>query len=128
MSIKLQTIGIIAKDMSRTLHFYRTLGLPIPEGQDDETNLDYEASNGISLGFLSEAMASQADPQYKTPVGQSMNLQFLADSPAEVDAIYAKLLAAGYSGYAAPWDAFWGQRFARVSDPDGRVVNIYAHL
>ncbi len=129
MSITLQTIGIIAADMGKTLHFYRTLGLPIPEGLDAEFNVDYETPSGIVLGFLAEAAAKQADPNFKTPIiGQSMNLQFLVDTPAEVDTIYKRLLDAGYKSYAEPWDAFWGQRFGRVIDPDGRVVNIYAHL
>ena len=57
-----------------------------------------------------------------------MNLQFEVTKPEEVDHIYQNLLDAGYQSYAAPWDAFWGQRFARVQDPDGRIVNIYANL
>ncbi len=73
-------------------------------------------------------MAKQADPGFVTPVGQSMNLQFECDSPADVDRRCEALLAAGYRGYAAPWDAFWGQRFARVIDLDARIVNIYAPL
>lgn len=128
MAIQLQTIGIVAKDMKATLDFYRILGLPIPESVEDEPNVDYQAPNGITLGFLSEDVAKAADPNYKDPSGQTMNLQFLVDSPAEVDVVYQRLTEAGYASYAQPWDAFWGQRFARVADPDGRVVNIYAYL
>jgi len=25
----------------------------------------------------------------------------------------------GYRGHKAPWDAFWGQRYAIIDDPDG---------
>lgn len=128
MSIKLQTIGVIAGNMSKTLAFYRTLGLDIPEGLDEESNYEFETPSGIVLGFLAESTARQADPKFVTPVGQSMNLQFQADSPAAVDQVYKKLTDAGYKSYAEPWDAFWGQRFARVTDPDGRVVNIHADL
>jgi catechol 2,3-dioxygenase-like lactoylglutathione lyase family enzyme len=128
MDIKLQTIGIIAKDMAKTMSFYRTLGLPIPEQADGEFNYDFTTQNGLILGFLAEAAAKQADPNFKTPVGQSINLQFMVNSPDKVDEIHASLIKAGYTSYAEPWDAFWGQRFARVTDPDGRVVNIYAHL
>ena len=127
MAIRLQTIGIIVSDMAKTLSFYRTLGLPIPEGLNEEDNVDFEAPNGITFGFLTEAAAKQADPNFKTPTGQSMNLQFMVDNPAEVDEVYNKLITAGYASYAKPWDAFWGQRFGRVTDPDGRVVNIYAN-
>jgi len=128
MSIKLQTIGIVVADMGKALNFYRTLGLPIPECLDEESNVDYEAPNGMILGFLTEEAAKQADPNFKTPNGQSMNLQFMVDSAQEVDTVYNRLVSAGYEGYAEPWDAFWGQRFGRVKDPDGRVVNIYAHI
>ena len=38
------------------------------------------------------------------------------------------LLAAGGRGHLAPWDAFWGQRYAVVLDPDGNVVNLFAPL
>jgi uncharacterized glyoxalase superfamily protein PhnB len=128
MAIHLKTVGIIANDMSQTLEFYRTLGLAIPPGSEQESNVNVEMPNGIVLGFLTAAAAKEADPNFQPPVGQTINLQFLADSPADVDAVYHRLLAASYASYTAPWDAFWGQRFARVADPDGRIVNIYAHL
>ncbi len=128
MTINLKTVGIVVTDMSKTLSFYRTLGLPIPDGLDKESNVDFEAPNGIILGFLSEDVAKHADPNYQRPVGQNLNLQFMVDTAGEVDTIYSRLVNAGYEGYAEPWDAFWGQRFGRVKDPDGRIVNIYAHL
>lgn len=52
----------------------------------------------------------------------------MVDSVAEVDVVFNRLMDAGYESYAEPWDAFQGQRFGRVKDPDGRIVNIYAHL
>ena len=54
--------------------------------------------------------------------------KFEYDSPDEVDAIYAKLIRLGYASYREQWDAFWGQRFARVKDPDYGIVNLYAQL
>ena len=128
MGIRLQTIGVIVGDMKRSLDFYRVLGLPIAPDAHDETNLDVELPNGVTLGFLLESVARQADPSFKTPVGAALNLQFQVDAPAEVDATHTRLTAAGYPSHAAPWDAPWGQRFARVADPDGRIVNVYAHL
>jgi catechol 2,3-dioxygenase-like lactoylglutathione lyase family enzyme len=126
MTITLGTVGVIVKDMQATLAFYRLLGLAIPAVPDDEPNADIELPGGLTLGFLTEAMAKRADPTYVPAVGAPLNLQFLCSSPAEVDAIFAKLVAAGNRPHAAPWDAPWGQRFARVLDPDGRIVNFYA--
>ena len=50
------------------------------------------------------------------------------DSPADVDAVYAELIASGVGGHKEPWDAFWGARFAQVRDPDGNVVAHFAPL
>ncbi|WP_223848764.1 VOC family protein [Microbacterium hominis] len=52
----------------------------------------------------------------------------MQDSPAEVDAVYAALVAAGHDGHVAPFDAFWGQRYATVLDPDGNAVDLFAPL
>ena len=41
-----------------------------------------------------------------------------------VDEVYADLTAAGYVGLQAPYDAFWGARFAVVEDPDGIAVGL----
>ena len=39
-----------------------------------------------------------------------------------------RLTAAGYTTRRAPWDAFWGQRYAVVVDPDGNGVDVFAGL
>ena len=126
MTISLGTVGVIVKDMQTTLSFYRLLGLEIGPVEDGEPNADVELPGGLTLGFLTESMARQADPTYLSPIGAALNLQFLCSSPAEVDDTYTKLVGAGHKSHAQPWDAPWGQRFARVVDPDGRIVNLYA--
>jgi uncharacterized glyoxalase superfamily protein PhnB len=50
------------------------------------------------------------------------------ESPAEVDNKYAEMTGAGYTGHKEPWDAFWGQRYATLKDPDGIPVDLYAPL
>ena len=34
----------------------------------------------------------------------------------------------GYRSHKAPWDAFWGQRYAVVVDPDGNHVDLFSPL
>lgn len=41
---------------------------------------------------------------------------------------YRELAEAGSGGYKEPWDAFWGQRYAQVTDPDGNVIDLFAPL
>jgi uncharacterized glyoxalase superfamily protein PhnB len=52
----------------------------------------------------------------------------LAFDFTEVDSLYAELTGAGYAGHLEPWDAFWGQRYAVVKDPDGNDVALFARL
>jgi uncharacterized glyoxalase superfamily protein PhnB len=68
------------------------------------------------------------EPDWQPPVGQGIALAFGCDTAAEVDATYQRLVDAGFTGAKEPWDAFWGQRYARVSDPDGSKVDLFAPL
>jgi catechol 2,3-dioxygenase-like lactoylglutathione lyase family enzyme len=126
---KLHTVGIVVKDMPRSIAFYRSLGLPIPAGEEHAPHVEFENAQGYSIGFDTEAAVKERDDQWRDPSGSArVNLQFELDTPQQVDETYARVIAAGAGMYAAPWDAFWGQRFARVTDPDGNVVSLFAEL
>jgi catechol 2,3-dioxygenase-like lactoylglutathione lyase family enzyme len=125
----LHTIGITVKDLGKSLSFYRTLGLAIPEGQDNEHHVEFTSENGYSIGFIPETTMLHSDPTWVAPTGNNrISLQFACGSPAEVDETYNKLIAAGHKSFKEPWDAFWGQRFAQVLDPDGNNVGFFAEL
>ena len=69
------------------------------------------------------------DPGWTPPAGgHRIGLAFACTDPAEVDATYQELVTAGYGGHLEPWDAFWGQRYATVLDPDGNSVDLFAPL
>ncbi len=42
----------------------------------------------------------------------------------DVDAIYARLLQAGYQPEMPPSDASWGERYFHILDPDGHEVSV----
>ena len=46
----------------------------------------------------------------------------------ELNKLYAALTADGYESHKAPWDAFWGQRYAIILDPDGNAIDLFAAL
>jgi uncharacterized glyoxalase superfamily protein PhnB len=41
--------------------------------------------------------------------------------------VYREVVDSGFESEREPWDAFWGQRFAIVKDPDGNVVSFYCN-
>lgn len=129
MAISLHTVGITVRDLGKSLSFYRTLGLPIPEGQDNEHHVEFTSEDGYSIGFIPESTMLHTNPNWQAPTGDNrISLQFACASPAEVDDTYNRLISAGYQSFKEPWDAFWGQRFAQVIDPDGNNVAFFAHL
>ena len=128
MAIQPDMIGIVARDMGAALRFYRTLGLDIPAGQDGEPYVQVITPNGYRISWNALEMVRQIDPGWVEPVGHRMELAFKCDSPAEVDEVHRKLVVAGHHSHKEPWDAFWGQRYAIVDDPDGNHVSLFAQL
>jgi uncharacterized glyoxalase superfamily protein PhnB len=126
---KLRTVGIVVKDMPRSIGFYRLLGLDIPEGEEQAPHVEYESSDGYSIGFDTEAAVMETDEHWRHPSGSArVNLQFQLETPHQVDEAFARVIDACASVRPAPRDAFWGQRFARVTDSDGNVVSLFADL
>ncbi|MBK9031081.1 MAG: VOC family protein [Myxococcales bacterium] len=75
-----------------------------------------------------EALVRGFSDDWVEPRGQRVGLALRCATPAEVDATFAAVVAAGFTGAKAPWDAFWGQRYAQVADPDGTKVDLFAPL
>ena len=42
---------------------------------------------------------------------------------SDVDALYARVLAAGYRPDTPPRDAEWGERYFHITDPDGHELS-----
>jgi catechol 2,3-dioxygenase-like lactoylglutathione lyase family enzyme len=128
MTPRLDLVGIVVADMKRSLDFYRRLGLEFPEGSDDEGHVE-TVVGGVRFAWDTVEVMQSFDPDWTPPTGGSrFGFAFLVDSPAEVDTVYGQLVGAGYDGHLEPWDAFWGQRYAVLRDPDGNDVSLFAPL
>jgi catechol 2,3-dioxygenase-like lactoylglutathione lyase family enzyme len=129
MSPRFEAIGMVAADMARSLAFYRALGLSIPDDADGQPHVEAELPGGVRLMWDTVETIRSFDPEWTPPIGDSaIGLAFACDTPAEVDAVYAELVGAGYEGHREPWDAPWGQRYASMHDPDGNGVDLFAPL
>jgi catechol 2,3-dioxygenase-like lactoylglutathione lyase family enzyme len=125
MTPRLDAIGIAVRDLAASREFYRRVGLEIPEG-DDHVEV---AVGGLRVMFDTEEVVRSFDPDWQPPDrGHRVSLAFACDSPGAVDTAYRELVDAGYRGTKEPWDAFWGQRYAEVLDPDGNPVHLFAAL
>ena len=68
-------------------------------------------------------------PGWTPPSGPGrVAIAFGLASPADVDAVFERLVSAGHPESLAPFDAPWGQRYATVEDPDGTSVDLFAPL
>ena len=121
----LDAIGIVSSDLERTRAFYRVLGVEFGEGGD---HVEATMPNGLRLMVDTEEVIRSFRPDWSRESGNQLALAFECGSPAEVDEIYARVVDAGFAGEKEPWDAFWGHRYAQLSDPDGVGVDLFAAL
>jgi len=129
MTPRFEALGIVVSDMPRALAFYGKLGLEFPEGSESEDHVEAQLPGGFRYMLDTESVIKMFDPEWQRPTGgNAMGGAFKCDSPEEVDRTYAELLAAGGSPHKEPWDAFWGQRYAQLEDPDGTVIDLFAAL
>ena len=125
---ELAAIGITTRDIPESCRFYRALGVDVDDPAPDADHHDAALPNGVRLMWDTEEMMQQLDPDWARPVGQRMTLAFECGDPAEVDATHTRVAEAGFRSAKEPWDAFWGQRYATVVDPDGNRVDLFAPL
>lgn len=123
----LDAFGLVVEDMAASMDFYRRLGCAVPDGVESESHVDIPLDGGVRLMLDSAELIRSMSPEWSPPTGgHRIGLAFRCDDPADVDARYRRLVAAGAAPIAEPFDAFWGQRYATVGDPDGNPVDLYA--
>ena len=113
--------------MARSIRFYRLLGIDVPD-TPDEGHVDTFLPNGVRFMLDTEEVVRSFRPDWSPERGNQLAIAFECDSAAEVDENYRRVVDAGFHGEKEPWDAFWGQRYAQLADPDGTPVDLYAAL
>jgi catechol 2,3-dioxygenase-like lactoylglutathione lyase family enzyme len=128
---RFDVVGVIVSDLETAIAFYARLGLEFPDDPDQMGHGHVEAPlpGGLRFTLDTEASIKSFDPNWSPPAGgHRMAVAFRCESPGDVDRVYRELTDAGAPGHKEPWDAFWGQRYAQVKDPDGNVVDLFAPL
>jgi len=126
MGLTFDYLGIVAESIPESVRFYSELGVVVELPEPCEDHVETVLPNGMRLAWDSLELIKQIDPSWEAPKGQRIGIGFLCDTPDEVDSAYQRVVAAGFKGKMEPWDAFWGQRYATVLDPDGNEVSLFA--
>ena len=129
MTVALDAIGIIVTDMGDSIAFYELLGMEFPEGSAEAPHAEAVLASGMRLMLDTEDVVSGFDASFTPPTGRGrIGLALRCATPGAVDETFGAIVAAGHRAHLQPFDAFWGQRYAGVLDPDGNVIDLYAAL
>ena len=127
--MNLDAIGMVVEDVDRARAFYARLGLDIPPDEQGFGHVEVTLAGGLRLMFDTHETMKSFDSSWSWKIGSTnASLAFSFATPDEVDAKHDELVAAGATSHLAPWDAFWGMRYAVLHDPDGNELSLYARL
>jgi catechol 2,3-dioxygenase-like lactoylglutathione lyase family enzyme len=107
----LSAVTLVTRDMARAVRFYRALGFTIRSGGERASFTSLHAGSGY-LNLI----ARSAD----RPRSWWGRVIFHV---SDVDAFYARAVAAGLEPDTAAADAPWGERFFHLTDPDGHELS-----
>ncbi|MHB8415609.1 MAG: VOC family protein [Acidiferrobacteraceae bacterium] len=131
-TLRLNQVNLVCHDVDASLAFYRALGIEIveaPHGSDGIRHARARFPDGFLLEFDNELLARVYNAAWRHDKGSRQDCSRIVigitlPTREAVDQCYAALTAAGYAGRQCPFDAFWGQRYAVVADPDGHDVGL----
>lgn len=107
----ISAVTLATHDMQRAVRFYQALGFEMLYGGEQASFTSFRAGPG----FLN-LIAQPAERRWSW-----WGRLIFYDS--DVDALHARLAAAGYPPDAEPRDAAWGERFFHITDPDGHELS-----
>jgi uncharacterized glyoxalase superfamily protein PhnB len=126
----LHMLNVVVRDMAASVEFYRRLGIAVPDDLDgtvDHAQLRMPSGFSLELDTAESARIWHAGWR-ADPGSVRIVIGFALPTREAVDERYGELTAAGYAGRQPPFDAFWGARYAIVTDPDGNDVGLMSPI
>ena len=125
--IRLDQVNLVVCDVEASRAFYARLGLDFGDERDPvwaphHVSAPHGDATPVDVDLDSTTFATKWNEGW--PGGPGAVLGFKVDTRGEVDDLVAALAAEGVPVQQQPYDAFWGARYAVVSDPDGNGVGI----
>jgi PhnB protein len=123
------TPHIVVNDGAKAIEFYKNafgaeeiFRMPTPDGSKIAHG---ELKIGDSIFFLSDEFPEMGA---KSPLSLGGTHGGLGLYVEDTDAVYEKAIAAGATSVMPPSDAFWGDRYGKVTDPFGHSWAIMTHI
>jgi predicted lactoylglutathione lyase len=120
--VTLVTLGV--NDLAHSTAFYESLGFH-RKAKNAEGVAFFEAGGVILSLWSPEEIAKDAGIAPAKPSGfRGMSLAWNVASPAEVDAVMSRAIAAGAKTLRAAETVFWGGYTGVFADPDGHLWEV----
>lgn len=124
--MKLDGFGIMVDDMAAMVRFYRdVLGFEITE-DEDTTNVFLQKDGTLFLLYRKTDFEKMTGRKfsYCSGVNGHYEIALSVENYAEVDAAFARVVAAGAEPVMEPTTEPWGQRTCYIADPEGNLIEI----
>jgi len=108
----ISAVTLVTVDMVAAVRFYGALGFHLLYGGEDGSFATFR----VGTGFLN----LQLDTAASFRGGVWGRVVLYVD---DVDAMYRRALAAGFTPETSPTDAPWGERYFHIHDPDGHELS-----
>lgn len=119
----LRSICLITADLPRLRAFYRAVLDLTPEGDDAFTSF---ALPGATLALFGEADLERMAAGSTIGIGRGASI--LEIEVGDVDAEHGRLTALDVVIVKPPTTQPWGSRSVWFRDPDGNLINFFAHV
>ena len=121
---RLEQVNVVVSDMVAMAEFYQRLGVDL-RGNSGPWASHHRNTGGVGgVDFDLDSAAFAEVWNHGWPGGRGVVLGFRVEDRDAVDRTFEELIAGGARAQQEPYDAFWGVRYAVVSDPDGNAVGI----
>lgn len=107
----ISAVTLATHNMLHAVRFYRVLDFEIVHGGDNAAFTSFR----VGCSYLN--LTAQPAERHWSWWGRVIFYN------SDVDALYRRVIAAGYQPDAAPRDAEWGERYFHLTDPDGHELS-----
>lgn len=124
--MRLDGFGIFVDDMAKMIRFYRdVLGFEIKE-EEDTLNVFLQKDGTLFLLYRKTDFEKMTGKKftYCAGINGHYEISLGVDNYAEVDAAFARVVAAGAEPVMEPTTEPWGQRTCYIADPEGNLIEI----